>query len=1560
MLTVSLSFAENRSWDFTSWSATTLANLKTDAKWDSTSSTRYQNNVEMSGTLQANSVDIAEVSGLTFGACASGKIRIDYGTNPDRLMLNGGSLKITIPSCLAGDTVKLITLTGSTTTARGITVASGNVTRLDTALTSTQVLENILYVNADGDVTVSTTGGLHFRKISVTATAIVTPDPDPDPDPDPSTDIINETFSGDTTALPDGWTAAKYTKYLASALNNSSAAFSVNTDSHVLSVSGSGSGDRGAAVTIPTSGKAEVIDVNFDWTSGNPGTEANKMVELNMQDSLGNSILYFYAENWTGATNHIHCLNIDPTVVPGGANRDVPAVAIAANQSTLVGGADTALIVNSYGYNISARINFASKTVENLTITAYTADTAVFTYKNLSFISKDANEFSRINCATYRNSAANSDGTGLSGNGSNAYLSFTFDNFKVSEVIASNPDFDGGYLLQKDTLFHSDYYYVMLGCKKEYFNNGFYYTYAQSGVTAQGSALSIAPEYCWDITASAIDGQYYMKNVGAGAYLSSFDGAEYSAITLGATPASFLMTILPNTAVTQKGNSTTLSASGQSFAEYLAFRIYDPTLDRILIRGGTQWRKGQNTQTRCDFVEFLYGVPKVDVLKPMLKADLAEAKVIEARTITEGSDLWNYTVGLKDGLSQAITAAESTDTTSWARIDYTIPNLQKAVSAYKEGFVLPTDNYILKVGEKFVDKDAALSSDEKDAFVCTIEKNGNQVSITTGSLYVSTKEGVTVFNDSTAFAYEPIIDGGKVMFVSGSDTLKIQSGDYWFSISKFYGDVVALLKSTSAVNGSASVDTSDIVLIFDQAVEILDATKITLNGVQATTILNNDTLKITNPMTIKTDYVLVIEKGALCNSGKTSLLLDSLGFSFRTFSPYYRDTRSMYAPASFVSGTYALFGAGSGYGYMILKQQISLEGDSVVCALNGTDDGMFDIAVIDSAAKTFSIKNHATQKYLSFNEDSALVMSDTETAWQISFNVNSATTDYQNSFVFWPAVSDTHIFYDCAINVSSASLEVITSSTTATFIVTAMESLTLDDFQYYTEDYFVYIAARNSTYGYAKQSGTSILAGTNDDSDAFLWKVIRQEDGRYTVQNKATGDFITYTNDTTLTANAATNEFTQKWVVMNHCIQNSVTYNYTIMGDVNAWTFNINGLSLSARNGDNGGSAAAYSRIRFVNSNISFIASEAAPVVTIPTITESDIVLNWTANKYAAAYEVIYAPIASMAVDSINTDSIIGFVDSLATVIKVQDALTYRLTGLDKNATYCYQVVAITAGGVYGTASALDSASTVDFADFTPPAPVAVDSVATMKSVTFSWAANEVATAYILTYSLNADMSDSTQIEMLALTRTISGVQANTNVYATITLKNEGGSFSQTSAVGMATTLAYSVLVPEAPVVDTTSITNSSIKINWPAATDAVSYKLRYSRSKAGVVNTEPIDVTDTSYVAENLTRNANYYFTIQAVNANGDLSAQSAVATGKTTNIDAIDQLGAVEVAVFAQSGILYIQTSAETSLSIYNVVGQKVRDVRVQEGMNSVDGLERGQIYLVRVNANVIKVIL
>ena len=174
---------ETRTWDFTNWSAETIANMTADAaNWTVKSETRFANAVNMSGTLMANGVTVAETEGLLFEFGGTDKCRINHSSDDNNLQINGGNkYTITISGCKAGDIVTIDFNTGSSSTPRGVTVT--NTTPAESSLVTERAQESFT-VSADGNVVIAPTAGLLFYTISV-ATQGGTPDPDPEPEPEP-------------------------------------------------------------------------------------------------------------------------------------------------------------------------------------------------------------------------------------------------------------------------------------------------------------------------------------------------------------------------------------------------------------------------------------------------------------------------------------------------------------------------------------------------------------------------------------------------------------------------------------------------------------------------------------------------------------------------------------------------------------------------------------------------------------------------------------------------------------------------------------------------------------------------------------------------------------------------------------------------------------------------------------------------------------------------------------------------------------------------------------------------------------------------------------------------------------------------------------------------------------------------------------------------------------------------------------------------------------------------------------------------------------------------------
>ena len=144
-----------KTWDF-NWSQETKANLEADTNWTyDEASDRYSSASEMNGTLMANSKIIAETDGLVFGNNAKGRTRITFGTNYC-LGLNSKDVTFQIDDLRAGQLLRIVTKSASSTDARGITATNSN--RIAGELTSLEKITNDFEVLTNGGVVIKIAG----------------------------------------------------------------------------------------------------------------------------------------------------------------------------------------------------------------------------------------------------------------------------------------------------------------------------------------------------------------------------------------------------------------------------------------------------------------------------------------------------------------------------------------------------------------------------------------------------------------------------------------------------------------------------------------------------------------------------------------------------------------------------------------------------------------------------------------------------------------------------------------------------------------------------------------------------------------------------------------------------------------------------------------------------------------------------------------------------------------------------------------------------------------------------------------------------------------------------------------------------------------------------------------------------------------------------------------------------------------------------------------------------------------------------------------------------------
>ncbi|WP_151734941.1 GDSL-type esterase/lipase family protein [Paenibacillus tengchongensis] len=177
-------------------------------------------------------------------------------------------------------------------------------------------------------------------------------DPDlEEPEPEPEIQVYEEDFEGDQAAV-------EYAMVNATGIAGTMAGTVVDQSGNkVLSVAGSGSGNRAKVFRLFDAVNGDIVHVNFDWHSGNVSAFPSEG-HLTLQDANENIILTLLTK--TGTTDpgtKIHYYSGPYTPDYGTGSTAVPE-----------GGTATTLAKNQW-VNVDATINFAEKTID-LTLTS--------------------------------------------------------------------------------------------------------------------------------------------------------------------------------------------------------------------------------------------------------------------------------------------------------------------------------------------------------------------------------------------------------------------------------------------------------------------------------------------------------------------------------------------------------------------------------------------------------------------------------------------------------------------------------------------------------------------------------------------------------------------------------------------------------------------------------------------------------------------------------------------------------------------------------------------------------------------------------------------------------------------------------------------------------------------------------------------------------------------------------------------------------------------------------------------------------------------------------------
>ncbi|MCH5326744.1 MAG: pectate lyase [Duncaniella sp.] len=162
-------------WDFSTLSDADRAALNADTsnwKYDQ-SNDRWLNEKALTvSPLMANGTELQLTAGLRYTAAAADQIRVD--NKKHSVTLNNKSASVTLPGLKAGDKVTVSAQSSSSSTARSLTPT--NLTVVSGFIDSTDKLDNVGIVTADGDVTLTPNGGFYVYSITVDSESGDNPD----------------------------------------------------------------------------------------------------------------------------------------------------------------------------------------------------------------------------------------------------------------------------------------------------------------------------------------------------------------------------------------------------------------------------------------------------------------------------------------------------------------------------------------------------------------------------------------------------------------------------------------------------------------------------------------------------------------------------------------------------------------------------------------------------------------------------------------------------------------------------------------------------------------------------------------------------------------------------------------------------------------------------------------------------------------------------------------------------------------------------------------------------------------------------------------------------------------------------------------------------------------------------------------------------------------------------------------------------------------------------------------------------------------------------------------
>ncbi len=238
-------------------------------------------------------------------------------------------------------------------------------------------------------------------------------------------------------------------------------------------------------------------------------------------------------------------------------------------------------------------------------------------------------------------------------------------------------------------------------------------------------------------------------------------------------------------------------------------------------------------------------------------------------------------------------------------------------------------------------------------------------------------------------------------------------------------------------------------------------------------------------------------------------------------------------------------------------------------------------------------------------------------------------------------------------------------------------------------------------------------------------------------------------------------------------------------------------------------------------------------------------------------------------------------------------ATSYSDTGLAPSTTYRYQVRAVDGAGNLSPYSAIATATTPAGADTTPPsAPTGLSATAVSSSrIDSSWTAstdNTGVAGYRVERCQGTSCTNFAQVGTpTATTYSSTGLLANTSYRFRVRAVDAAGNLSPYSATVTGRTLANDTTRPTAPTgLAAAAAGPTGVNLGWTASTDNVGvtgYRVERCQGTGCTNYAEIATPTATTYGDTGLSPSTTYRYRVRAVDAAGNLSTYSSVATATT-----------------------------------------------------------------------------